>query len=198
MKIIKNYILIVLSIFLLFGSLSGSYNRDKSIQPGKVMDIIGVKKGMVIGIVGAGKGYFTFKMYKRVGNSGRIYANEIDKSNLDHIRGRCKREKINNILTILGEVEDPMFPKNKMDMVFMCYVFHDLEKPVELLRNIKPSLKSGATLVILDQDQSKTGNAHFLTKTELIRKLKKANYEIVKIETFLKKENIYICIPKKN
>ncbi len=193
---IRDFIIIISLIFFLNGSLAANYNRDKVIQPEKVMDIIGVKKGMVIGISGAGKGYFTFKMSKRVGRSGRIYANEINKNNLDYIKRKSRRKNINNIFTILGEVEDPLFPHNKMDMVFMCYVFHDLEKPVEFLRNIKSSLKPGATLVILDQVQEKTGNTHFYTKKELIRIIREADYRIKKIETFLKKENIYICVPK--
>lgn len=197
MKITKFFILILLSILIFLGSLKADYNRDRTVQPEKVMDIIGVKTGMKIGIAGAGKGYFTFKMHKRVGSSGRIYANEIDNSKLDYIREKCKRENINNVSTILGELEDPLFPKNSMDMVFMCYVFHDLEKPVKFLKNIKSSLKPGARLIILDQDQNKTGNSHFLEKKELIRKIKQADYKIIRIETFLQKDNIFICIPRK-
>ena len=80
----------------------------------------------------------------------------------------------------------------------MVYVFHDLEKPVKFLKNIKPDLKPEAKVVILDRDPDKYGGEydHFFKKDELIRKLKLADYKIDKIETFLPRDNIYICSPK--
>ncbi len=160
------------------------------------MDVIGVKSGMVVGVAGAGHGYFTFKMSKRVGDAGHVFANDIDKDCLEYIKNKCNQNNINNVTTIMGEVRDPLFPSGKLDMVFMCYVFHDLEKPVDFLINLKPSLKSNATVVIMDQDPGKTGSYHFLTKDILISKVKDAGYEILNIKTFLKQDNIYICRPK--
>ena len=84
--------------------------------------------------------------------------------NLDYINQKAEREGIKNITTILGKVKDPLFPQKEMDLVFMCYVFHDLDRPVEFLKNIKKSLKPGATVVILDQDPGKTGDHHFFTQ----------------------------------
>ena len=187
---------IFLCLVILFLNVS-TENRDQRQQPEKVMDVIGVKKGMTIGVAGAGHGYFTFKMAKRVGQTGKIYANEINEKKLNHIKKRCKKDQIENVSTILGEVEDPLFPIGEMDMVFMCYVFHDLEKPVEFLINIKKSLKNGATVVIMDQDPGKTGSNHFFTKETLLKKVKAANYKVLRIETFLKNDNIYVCVPNK-
>ena len=186
---------IVICLIFLFLNASAE-KRDQWQQPEKVMDVIGVKKGMTIGIAGAGMGYFSFKMSERVGPSGRIYSNDIKENKLNHIKRRCERENIKNITTILGEVEDPLFPRGKMDMVFMCYVFHDLEKPVEFLMNIKKCLKHGSKVVILDQDPGKTGDHHFFTKKTLLRKVRAANYKVIRIETFLTKDSIYICQPK--
>ena len=128
---------------------------------------------------------------------GHIYANEINKSKISHIKGRCKREDVTNISTILGEVEDPLFPAGEMDMVFMCYVFHDLDKPVIFLKNITKSLRGNAAVVIMEQDPGKTGSSHFFTQKELKQKVKAAGYEIFRIETFLQKDNIYLCRPQK-
>jgi ubiquinone/menaquinone biosynthesis C-methylase UbiE len=170
--------------------------RDTWQQPEKVMDLIGVKPGMVIGIAGAGRGYFTFKMAPRVGPTGHIFANEINEKKLNYIKKKYRREKIQNITPIRGLVEDPLFPQGKMDMVFMCYVFHHLEKPVEFMINIKPSLKPNANVVILEQDPSKTGSFHFLETEVIKKKIKAAGYKIVRIETFLSKDNIFICRPE--
>lgn len=188
--------LTLLCLIFLFSNLFAE-RRDSWLLPEKVMSVIGVKREMVIGVAGAGHGYFTFKMAKRVGPNGRIYANEINKNKLEYIKNRCKRDNVINVTTILGEVEDPLFPIGKMDMVFMCYVFHDLKKPVEFLINIKKSLKPQATVVILDQDPGKTGSTHFYKKEILLKKIEAANYKVLRIETFLSKDNIYICRPKK-
>jgi ubiquinone/menaquinone biosynthesis C-methylase UbiE len=173
-------------------------NRDSWQQPEKVMDVIGVKPSMTIGEVGAGEGYFTFKLARRVGEAGRIYANDIDPRALKSIEGRCEREDIRNIITILGEVERPLLPDGGMDMVIMVYVLHDLAKPVELLRNILPALKPDAPLVVLERDPEKTGDhsGHFFSKERVLKIFDQAGYELIREETFLSRDNIFILRPR--
>jgi ubiquinone/menaquinone biosynthesis C-methylase UbiE len=168
--------------------------RDRDHQPEKVMDVVGVKPGMVIGEVGAGHGYFTFHLSRRVGESGKIYANDISSGALASIRRQCEREGIHNIETILGEVKDPLLPKGILDMVFIVNAFHDLAKPVELLDNLVPSLKPGALVVIIDRDPDKIRDPahHFLTKEEVLEKIEKSRFELDRIETFLSQHNVYI------
>ncbi len=84
--------------------------RDAELQPERVMDAIGIRPGMVVGEAGAGRGYFTFKLARRVGETGKVYANDIDNDALAHVRERCRDESVRNIETVLGEVADPPFP----------------------------------------------------------------------------------------
>lgn len=181
---------VILSMFITLGAYD--WNRDRDQQPEKVMDIIGVRRGMVIGEIGAGKGYFAYKMAKRVGPNGTIYANEINRSHLEHIRRECRKKNISNIRTVLGIVDDPLFTEEKLDMAFMCYVLHDLTKPVTLLQNLKKYLKPNATLVVMDQEPGKTGSYHFLEKEKLIKLVQDAGYQLIQTETFLVKDNFYI------
>jgi ubiquinone/menaquinone biosynthesis C-methylase UbiE len=116
------------------------------------MDAIGVKAGMTIGEVGAGNGYFTFKLARRVGPTGSIYANDIDRGALRNIEAGARRRNLENIVIVRGETADPLFPPGVMDLVIMVYVFHELAEPVALLQNLKPSLKPGAPVVILERD----------------------------------------------
>jgi arsenite methyltransferase len=168
--------------------------RDNYHQPEKVMNVVGVKPGMVIGEVGAGHGYFTFHLSRRVGDSGKIYANDISTRALASIRRKCEAEGISNIETIVGQVEDPLLPENDLDMVFIVNAFHDLAKPVELLNNIVPSLKPGAPVVIIDRDPDKVGgfNRHVLTQEEVLEHIKNSDFDLDRIETFLPQHNIYI------
>lgn len=160
--------------------------------PDKIMNAIGVKPGMVIGEVGAGRGRLTVHLARRVGKTGKIYANDIDEDSLSYLRERCKREGINNIETILGEVENPLFQKEFLDMVFMIRTYHALEKPVALLKNLIPCMKPGAPVVIIDYGKDK-GAPPIVSKLResLIKEAREAGFELVRIETFLPEDDIY-------
>ena len=167
-------------------------SRDKIEQPDKVMEATGVKPGMVVGEVGAGRGYFTFWLAKGVGQRGKVYANDIDGSALAAIERRSESEKVRNVETVLGSVEEPRFPPASLDMVFIVNAFHDLEKPVELLANLLPALKPGATVVIMDREQVRAADPHFLTREQVEEIVGRSVFEIVRIETFLRYHNLYI------
>ncbi len=171
--------------------------------PEKVMDAIGVKPGMTIGEIGAGHGRYTVHLARRVGQKGKIFANDIDQEALSVLCGRCQRENITNVETILGKEEDPLFPEKSLDMAFMVWVFHGLDKPGPLFKNLKSGLKPGAPLVIVDPIDSEIDmemefvgeeiESNRPTIKERVEKAaEEAGYEIVRIETFLPKDYIFI------
>jgi ubiquinone/menaquinone biosynthesis C-methylase UbiE len=177
--------------------------NEKLQPPEKVMDAIGVKPGMTIGEIGAGHGRYTVHLARRVGRKGKIFANDIDKNALSVLRERCQQENIVNVETIVGKEDDPLFPQKSLDMAFMVWVFHGLDNPGPLFRNLKISLKPGASLVIIDPIDSEIDmerefvgekiNPNRLTIKERIEKAaEEAGYEIVRVETFLPKDYIFI------
>ena len=173
---------------------------NKRQPPQKIMDAIGLKPGMVIGEVGAGTGRMTMWLADRVGPSGTVYANDINRKSLEHLRQRVKREEFKNIKIIQGEMNDPKLPKNKLDMAFMINVYHHLDDPVPLVRKILPSLKPNGVLAIVECDPDKTdwGASHGCTrKKDMREELNQAGFKILKIETFLNEDSIYIASPKK-
>ena len=89
-------------------------------------------------------------------------------------------------------MEDPGFPPASLDMVFIVNAFHDLEKPVELLANLLPALKPGATVVVMDRDPARSGERHFLTREQVEEIVGRSVFEIVRTETFLRYHNLYI------
>jgi len=191
-----------LILFLFAPTIEAQYRnetRDRVEQPEKVMEATGVKPGMVIGEVGAGRGYFTFWLARGVGETGRIYANDIERSALSAIERTCADEKITNIETVLGTVEDPRFPQASLDMVFMVNAFHDLERPVELLANLLPSLKPGAVVVVMDRDPAKVSDPgrHFLSRAEVEETVGRSVFELSRVEGFLRDHNLYILKARK-
>ena len=189
-------IFIAIFIFLFHQSyiVLGQNDRETWQPPEQIMDSIGVKPGMIIGEAEAGQGYFTFYLAKRVGEKGKVYANDILKSSLDEIQSRSKRENITNIITVLGETEDPLFPQKSLDMIIMVYVLHEMEKPVEFMGNLQKYIKPETQLVIIER-KTNTNSSHyppFMTKKQISDMMEKTNYRLERIETFLPNDNIYI------
>jgi ubiquinone/menaquinone biosynthesis C-methylase UbiE len=163
--------------------------------PEKVLDAMGVKPGMLVAEVGAGRGRYVVHVAARVGDTGMVYANDIDEDALEYLRFRCERDGIGNVETLLGEVTDPLLPEGKMDIVYVINTYHHFDKPVELMRNILPALKPDGLLVIVEHDPNKMPDAGPQSTTpqdELLDQAEKAGYELVRIETFLERDNINI------
>ena len=136
---------------------SRDQERDNKYKDRLAMEIAGLKKGMFVGEVGAGDGYFTLMLANHVGSKGRVYANDIiEKGALEVIRDRAREKNIENIITILGTDETPKLPKGQLDMVFIVNAFHDFTNPVKMLCNIAPALKPSGKLVIIDSEAEKS------------------------------------------
>jgi ubiquinone/menaquinone biosynthesis C-methylase UbiE len=127
--------------------------RDADYQEVRVLDIAGVKPGMTIGEVGAGNGFFTLKLARRIGPSGKLYANDIVENFLAETRDRARQQGLSNIETVLGTDTDPRLPVGTLDMVFMVRLLHDLDKPADVLEKIALSLKPGAKLIVVDNEE---------------------------------------------
>ena len=84
------------------------------------MDAVGVQPGMAVGEAGAGSGYFTLPMAKRVGKAGMVYANDIDRRSLRSLEARAKSDGLANVHTVVGEIDNPLFPRRDLDRSSWC------------------------------------------------------------------------------
>ena len=194
----QHRLMIAAAVLLAFVPLSGQRFRDRHVQPARVLDSLGVHAGMTVGEVGAGRGYFTFKLAARVGETGRVIANDIDREALAALARSASMAGFENIDTLLGNVIDPQFEPHSLDMAVMVYVFHDLTQPVALMRQLKRALKPSAVVAILDRDPERylPGRAHFMKKRVILAHLAEAGYVVERIYTFLDRDNIYVTRPK--
>lgn len=188
------FIMVVCIIIMASAPCFGQVDRETMQPPEKILDSIGVRPGMRIGEAGAGRGYFTFPLARRVGSGGIVFANDISASGLDVIRKRVVGEDLKNIRIVMGEVEDPLFPEKNLDMVVMVLVLHELERPEPFLKNLQKYLKQEGLLVIIERNTSveRTHTNSFMAKSQILETVGKAGYKLDKIETFLPQDNIYI------
>jgi ubiquinone/menaquinone biosynthesis C-methylase UbiE len=124
--------------------------RELEELPETALDKIGVKPGMVIADVGAGVGYFTVRLAKRVAPTGKVFAVDVQPEMLRMLRDRAAKAKLTNIQPILGSESDPHLPKASCDLILMVDVYHEFSRPQRMLRMLKQALKDDGRLVLLE------------------------------------------------
>jgi SAM-dependent methyltransferase len=124
--------------------------RDLEEDPDRAIDVLKLEKGSAVADVGAGSGYMTVKLAKKVGPQGKVFANDIQQGMLDLLNKRLLKNKITNVSPVLGTQDDPRLPPDALDLVLMVDVYHELSQPQAMLRHIRESLKPGGRLVLLE------------------------------------------------
>ncbi|MGL4420913.1 MAG: class I SAM-dependent methyltransferase [Gemmataceae bacterium] len=124
--------------------------REKEEDPTKLLEALAIKPGQSIADVGAGSGYHTLRMSKLVGDTGRIYAVDIQKEMLEIIDARTKKAKITNVSTVLGTNQDPKLPEGKLDLILMVDVYHEFEFPYEMTEKMAAALAPGGRLAFVE------------------------------------------------
>jgi len=163
--------------------------------PDQVMDAFGIEPGMVVAEIGAGRGRYVVQLAVRVGESGKVYAEDINAASLRHLDLRCERGGLSKVESILGEVTDPKLPENTLDRIFIISSYHHFDEPITLLRNARTALKPDGKLAIGEWLQ-RPGENHPEHKTpeEMENEMKAAGYKLEKIETFLEENGIYLYL----
>ena len=147
-KFIVRFALVLLVLLFAFQPVSSQ--RGRSVDE-KLLEILDIKKGMVVADVGAGNGKFSFKMAELVGPEGHVYANDIKVNLIDKINSQKEEEGVENLTTILSEEADPVLP-TQVDLIILKFVYHHLSKPDEFMTNMLKYLKPEGRLVIVAVD----------------------------------------------
>ena len=124
--------------------------REQEEAPTKAIDALELQSGMVIADIGAGSGYYTSRLAKKVGPSGRVYATDIQPGMIEILNRRVKAEGLTNVETILGVMDDPKLPPSSIDLAIMVDVYHELQQPQVFLQRLKSAFKPGGRLVLLE------------------------------------------------
>ena len=158
--------------------------RDQRLQINRVMDILGIKNGKTVADIGAGSGWFTVRAAKRVADNGQVYAVDINPEATRYIGERAQKEHLRNVKTILSQPDNPLLPPDSVDAVLMLKTYHEIARPVTLLKNLRPALRPGAKVGIIDRNGN--GENHGLDKDVVIREAKEAGYGLTGQYDFVK------------
>lgn len=132
-------------------------DREAWQKPEQIMDALGVAEGSTVADIGAGAGWFTIQLARRVGPNGTVYAQDVQRQMLEAIRRRVAREGLQNVQTRLGAGSAPNLPQRTFDAILVVDVYDAVDEPVPLLRNLAAALKPGGRLGIVNYKPGRGG-----------------------------------------
>jgi ubiquinone/menaquinone biosynthesis C-methylase UbiE len=130
------------------GELEGP-DREAWQKADAIMDALGIAYASKVADLGAGGGWFSVRLARRVGPTGRVYAQDVQKPMIESMDRRFRREGLRNVTTVLGTSEDPSLPA-QVDAVLIAGVYGELVKPVEWLTNVRRSLRPAGRVGVVD------------------------------------------------
>lgn len=173
-------------------SIFDSPGREDRLQIDRVMDILGIAPGKNVADIGAGSGWFTVRAAKRVGEAGMVYAVDINPESIRYIDDRLRKESLHNAQTILGREDDPLLPAKQIDAVLLLKTYHEVARPVSLLRNLRGALRPGAKVGIIDRNGN--GENHGVDRRVVLKEAGEAGYALVARYDFVKDGMDYFLV----
>jgi ubiquinone/menaquinone biosynthesis C-methylase UbiE len=165
-------------------SVFDSPGRDEKLQINRVMDILEITPGKSVADIGAGSGWFTMRAARRVTETGAVYAVDINPEATRYIEKRAQKEGLHNVRAVLSRSDDPQLPANQIDSVLLLKTYHEVDKPVALLRNLRASLRPGAKVGIIDRNGN--GENHGVARDVVIKEASEAGYALQSQYDFVK------------
>ncbi len=171
-------------------------DRDATEQPEHVLDVLGVREGMIVADVGAGSGYFTMRIAKRVGASGRVIATDLQPEMLAMIEDKKKSAHLTNIVTILSTPRDAKLPRGEVDLVLMVDVYHELPYPAETLAQVRAALRPNGRVALVEYRAEDPKVAikpeHKMTLDQVKKELAASRFEFVSSDESLPEQRIVV------
>jgi len=177
--------------------------RDKEQKPDEVTKALNITDYMTIADIGAGSGYFTRKFVWAVQDKGMVYAVDIEPGMLKY-----NEEMIEHLHTpynakfVVAKENDPLLPRNSVDLIFLCNAYHHLEKRADYFTRIKASLKNNGRVAIIDfWTDGRAGDVgfppeHLVARETVIKEMASAGYALSKEHTFLPRQYFLEFVPK--
>lgn len=144
-------------------------DRDAQKEAEQVMDFLRIGPGMVVADVGAGDGYFTVRLARRVGPTGRVIATDVIPEHLDRLRARVAQEGLTNVDFVLGGFDNPALPAASVDVALLVRMYHEIEQPYAFMWRLRDAVKPGGVVAISERDRETKnhGTPPLLLKCEI-------------------------------
>jgi ubiquinone/menaquinone biosynthesis C-methylase UbiE len=168
--------------------------------PDAAIDILKIPKGAAVADIGAGSGYMTVRLARRVGPAGRVYANDLQPQMLELLQRRLAHNRITNVVVVQGTADDPRLPAASLDLELMVDVYHELSQPQAMLRHLREALKPGGRLVLLEYRKEDPSipirPEHKMTVAEAKMEVEAEGFGLSAVNESLPRQHILIFQPR--
>ena len=145
---IAGYLLLLLSIPTLARAQVADDSREKSEKVNEILAALKAEPGRRIADVGAGEGFYSLRIARAVGSTGRVTAVDVSEKYLEKLRARLQQDNVTNVDVVVGAVDDPRLAQDTFDAVLIYNAYHEMTTPEPILNAIFKALKPGGRLVM--------------------------------------------------
>ncbi len=160
------------------------HKRDQEEATLLMREKLKIKPGMTLCDMGSGNGYHTLPMAEAVGKEGKVYAVEVQSEMIEMLRQRAEGKGLTNIVSILGEMDDPRLPLASCDMILLVDVYHEFSHPESMLAGMKKALKPEGVIVMVEfraeDDSVPIKPEHKMTKAQINKEYLSNGFELVR------------------
>ena len=128
----------------------GFFGRDGWQQPERVVEVLEIRPGARVADLGAGGGYFTFRLADAVGPDGRVYAVDVDRDMTDYLGERAREEGLDNVVVVLAQYDDPLLPEAGVDLIFTVNTYHHFKDRSAYFARAARALAPGGRVAVID------------------------------------------------
>lgn len=175
-------------------------DRDASEQPEKVLDALNIAEGATVADVGAGVGYFTWRLAKRVGPKGKVIAVDVQQKMLDRVAEELKRRNITNVEMVLGGMRDPRLPDGAVDLELLVDAYHEFSEPEEMVSRLRKALKPDGRMVLVEYRKEDPSISilplHKMSVDDVRSEIEPLGFQLQQVMEFLPTQHIIIFTRK--
>ena len=170
--------------------------REQEEEPDKALAALRIAPGSTVADIGAGVGYFTWRLAAIVGPAGRVYANDIQPEMIRMLKKNIAERGLTNVEPVQGKIDDPRLPKGAVDLALLVDVYHEFSEPQKMLDRIRESLTPGGRLVLLEyraEDPSvPIRPEHKMTVAQVKAEVEPEGYKLDQVLEILPRQHILI------
>jgi tRNA A58 N-methylase Trm61 len=170
--------------------------RELEEEPDKALAALEIHHGAVVADIGAGVGYFTWRLADVVGPTGKVYANDIQPEMIQLLKKNIRDRGLKNVEPVLGKYDDPKLPRGEVDLALLVDVYHEFSEPQKMLDRIRESLKPDGRLVLLEYRKEDPKipirPEHKMAVAEVKAEVEPEGYKLDKVLEILPRQHILI------
>ena len=174
------------------------FSRDEWQQPDKVIQSLRIRPGSVIADLGSGSGYFTLRLAKATGPTGKVYAVDVDSAISEAVKERAKKEQVDNVDIVLAAPDDPRLPE-PVDLIFTSNTYHHIDNRIDYFAALIKHLRPSGRLAVIDYDRTAWLEGlwgHYTPEEFIKRELEQAGYELQNDFDFLDRQSFLLFAPR--